>query len=321
MSTPRVPLIFGTMTISRPGTNGCRIGDKKEAQEIIDTYSKYGNELDTARMYGEGTTEEYLADLDTHGDAIDTKVYPVQAGDHSPAKLRATFEKSLAALKVSCVRTLYLHAPDRSVPFDETCAEVDKLHSEGKFQQFGLSNFAAWEVAEVVGICKAKGYIQPTIYQSMYNAITRSAEEELFPACRKYGLRVVVYNPIAGGFFAGKLVSESSVPEPGSRFDPSSQMGTMYRARYVKGGYFAALEHLKPVTEKHALRLTELALRWLQHHSKLTEKDGVILGASSNAQLEQNCQDSLKGPLPEEVVQALDEAWMIVKPHAPMYWR
>lgn len=63
------------------------------------------------------------------------------------------------------MRTLYLHAPDRSVPFEQTCGEVDKLYKEGKFEQFGLSNFAAWEVAEVVMTCRAKGFVQPKIYQ------------------------------------------------------------------------------------------------------------------------------------------------------------
>ncbi len=96
---------------------------------------------------------------------VSSRVYPVNPGDHSPAKLRTTFEASLKGLKVQKVRTLYLHAPDRATPFEETCAEVDKLHKEGKFEQFGLSNFAAWEVAEVVMLCRSKGWVQPKIYQ------------------------------------------------------------------------------------------------------------------------------------------------------------
>jgi aflatoxin B1 aldehyde reductase len=59
-------------------------------------------------------------------------VYPVKPGDHAPEKLRATFFASLKALKRDKVRVLYLHAPDRSVPFEDTVAEMDKLHKEGK---------------------------------------------------------------------------------------------------------------------------------------------------------------------------------------------
>lgn len=75
--------------------------------------------------------------------------------------------------------------------------------------------------------------------------------------------------------------------------------------------------------EKHELRLTEIALRWCQHHSILSMSDGVILGASSAAQLQQNCEDSAKGPLPREVIDALDQACKIVKAHesTPLYWR
>ena len=67
--------------------------------------------------------------------------------------------------------------------------------------------------------------------------------------------------------------------------------------------------------------MTEIALRWCQLHSVLTPEDGVILGASSAAQLEQNCVDSEKGPLPEEVLKALDQAKLIVGAEAPTYWR
>lgn len=75
------------------------------------------------------------------------------------------------------------------------------------------------------------------------------------------------------------------------------------------------------VQDQHGLRLTEVALRWLQHHSVLTPEDGVIIGASSAAQLEQNLVDSEKGPLPQDVVAALDEAFKAVGFDAPSYWR
>ncbi|EIN07394.1 Aldo/keto reductase [Punctularia strigosozonata HHB-11173 SS5] len=319
---PRVPLIFGTMTIGEAGKNGVRNADKKECQEILDVFFNHGHsELDTARMYAEGTTEAYLASLDLKDATVDTKVYPVKPGDHAPSALRKTFETSLNTLNRQKVRVFYLHAPDRSMPFEETLGEADKLYKEGKFEILGLSNYASWEVAEIVGICRTKGYVQPKIYQAMYNAITRAIEPELVPCCRKYGIRIVVYNPLAGGFFAGKVPSVSAEAPKGGRFDPSSKMGEMYRARYLRDGYFQALELLKGVAEKHSLRLTEIALRWCQHHSALTETDGIILGASSAAQLEHNCEDSEKGPLPEEIIQALDEAWKIVLPSAPTYWR
>ncbi|KAH7905774.1 NADP-dependent oxidoreductase domain-containing protein [Hygrophoropsis aurantiaca] len=320
----RIPLLFGTMTMGTAGNNGVRNSDPNECQTIVDVFSKHGHtELDTARTYGGGTTEEMLAKLDLKDATIDTKVYPVNPGAHSPEALRSNFLTSLQVLKRDKVRVFYLHAPDRSVPFEDTVREVNKLYQEGKFEIFGLSNFAAWEVAEIVGICRANNYVQPKIYQVMYNAITREMETELLPCCRKYGVRIVIYNPLAGGLFAGKVSSTDDAVPSGARFDPSTSQGAFYRARYLKEGYFKALELLKNTADKHGLRLTEIALRWCQHHSALISSDGIILGASSAAQLEQNCADSEKGPLPEEVVQVLDEACRIVKAHGsvPTYWR
>lgn len=315
----RVPLIFGTMTFGHPGKNGVRTDTLQECQEILDVFHKHGGkEVDTARMYAEGTTEEVLSQLNLHGATVDTKVYPVEAGDHHPDKLKATFEVSLQKLGKIKPRVLYLHAPDRSVPFEDTVAAIDELYKQGKFEIFGLSNYAAWEVAEIVGICKVKGYVQPKIYQAMYNAVTRAIEEELVPCLRKYNIRLVVYNPLAGGYLAGKI-STSNIPE--GRFGGESAMAKMYRARYIHQGYADALEAIREAADKHQLRLTEVALRWVQHHSVLTPADGVILGASSAQQLEENCIDSAKGPLPQDIVEALDLAWSKVGMNCPKYWR
>lgn len=326
-----VPVIYGTMGIGDIGTSGNRIHDKVEAQGIIDVLRKYSlTELDTARVYCGGTTERWLGELDTSGLTIDTKVFPKEPGDHAPAKLRATFETSLHELGVKKVRVLYLHAPDRSVPWAETLAEVDKLHREGKFDIFGLSNFAAWEVAAVAEIARAKGYVQPRIYQAMYNAIMRSIEEELVPACRAYGIRVVVYNPLAGGLFAGKVPAVDAEPtEKGTRFDSHSLQGKMYRERYLRQGFFTALDVLAQAVDAHnaqasegdRLTTTEAALRWCQWHSVLQPSDGVIVGASSAQQLERNVLDSAKGPLPQSILDALDQGWLAAKATAPLYWR
>ncbi|KAJ7285885.1 Aldo/keto reductase [Mycena rebaudengoi] len=302
MST-RVPLLFGTMTMGEAGKNGVRNSDLGECAEILATFARHGHkEIDTARMYGGGTTEKVAFD------------------HHAPAALRSTFFTSLEALGRKKARVLYLHAPDRSVPFEETLEEMNKLHKEGYYEILGLSNFASWEVAEVASICKAKGYIQPKIYQAMYNAITRAIEPELVPCCRKLGIRIVIYNPLAGGLFAGKLSSPADAPTEG-RFNSTTPSGKLYRDRYLKEGNFDALNHVKDVAAQHGLRLTEIALRWCQHHSVLGPEDGVILGASSTDQLHQNCEDSAKGPLPDAIVTALNEAWEISRGTSSTYWR
>jgi len=93
----------------------------------------------------------------------------------------------LKALKTECIDTWYLRelspslafslaseltrkryrldGPDRATPYEETLRAVDKLHKEGKFKRFGISNYMSWEVAEIVVICEKNGWIKPTIYQ------------------------------------------------------------------------------------------------------------------------------------------------------------
>ena len=136
---------------------------------------------------------------------------------------------------------------------------------------------------------------------------------------------MVVYNPLAGGLFSGKIKSKDQLPEDeNSRFGKTSSTGTNYRARYFRDTTFEALEMVQAVAEKHKLTLLEIALRWVMHHSALNVAkdggDGIIIGVSSQGQLESNLKDLEKGPLPEDVVEVLDQAWIHAKGLSPPYW-
>ena len=100
----------------------------------------------------------------------------------------------------------------------------------------------------------------------------------------------------------------------------------MYRNRYFKDSTFEAVKIVEEAAQTHSLTLLEIALRWCVHHSALRTRakggnDGVIIGVSSFQQLEGNLSDLEKGPLPEDVVTALDRAWLTAKATAPTYWR
>ena len=107
------------------------------------------------------------------GLTLATKCYPTVPGKHKAATIKEELAFSLKELDTDCVDIFYLHAADRSVPFDETLEAVNEMHKEGKFVQLGLSNFTAFEVAEVVIMCKERGWVRPTIYQGMYNCISK----------------------------------------------------------------------------------------------------------------------------------------------------
>ncbi|KAB8211328.1 NADP-dependent oxidoreductase domain-containing protein [Aspergillus parasiticus] len=317
--------LLGLMTFGPDESKGARITSLEEFNKCLDYFQQQGfNEIDTARIYVGGAQEAFTAQAKwkERGLTLATKWYPHNPGEHKPSVLREKLELSLKELGTNQVDIFYLHAPDRSVPFAETLEEVNKLHKEGKFVQLGLSNYTAFEVAEIVTLCAERGWVRPTIYQAMYNAITRSIETELVPACKRYGIDIVVYNPLAGGILSGKYKTKD-IPEEG-RYSDKSVSGVLYRERYFRDATFDALRVIEPVVEKHGLTLPETAIRWIHHHSALNMKDngrdGIIVGVSSFAQLESNLKDVQKGPLPEEVVEALDKAWLISKPTAPNYW-
>lgn len=158
-------------------------------------------------------------------------------------------------------------------------------------------------------------------FAGMYNCLTRSLDTELIPACRRYGIDVVVYNPLVGGLFSGKYKLDE-VPTEG-RFSDTAKSGAMYRKRYFKEATFEAMRMIEPVVKEHNLTLLETAIRWCVHHSQLKivdGNDGIIIGVSSQSQLEGNIKDFEKGPLPEAVVKVLDDAWLITKATTANYW-
>jgi aflatoxin B1 aldehyde reductase len=180
----------------------------------------------------------------------------------------------------------------------------------------------SWEVAQVCEICKKNGWIMPSVYQGIYHALQRSIEGELIPCLRKYNISLYAFQPLAGGLLTGRYKREQTEFEEGSRFDPKILQGTVHRNRYWNDVYFDAIELIHAAATKHGLTDGEVALRWLKFHSQLNEdlQDAILVGASSVKHLETNLSDLEKTSLPEEVVQALEEAWLMVKGVAPKYW-
>ncbi|KAK0520301.1 hypothetical protein OC835_007254 [Tilletia horrida] len=330
----RVPVVFGCMTFGAEGTEQARVHDLETCQKILDIVKKHGvRELDSARMYGNGTSEEYLGKLKVaeHGYDIATKIYPSARGikmgngktwTHSKEDIHECLELSLKTLQVDSVDLYYLHAPDRQTPFEETFEALNEEYKAGKFKRLGISNYRHDEVETICELCKSKGWVQPSVYQGVYNAVTRQAEAELLPVLRKYNMSFYIFNPLIGGFLTGAYASKESEAQPAGRFDENRMQGKMYRQRYWQDHYFEAVEALKPVVQKHGLTLAEVVLRWLNHHSVLDPKlgDRILIGASSTNHIEQNLIDLEKGPLDSELVDAVEKAWEIVRPHAFNYY-
>ncbi|KAH8434849.1 aldo/keto reductase family protein [Aspergillus melleus] len=321
-------VVFGAMTLGKPDTLGARVHDTQDAAEILNVFESHGhNEIDTARIYGAGSSEEILAaaEWQKRGLVMATKLYPSTVAEsytHQPDDLRHGLLKSLSALKADKIDLFYLHGPDRNTPFIETLREVNRLHQEGYFNRFGLSNYMAWEVAQICEICNANGWIKPTVYQGVYHALQRSIEPELIPCLRKYEISLYAFQPLAGGFLTGRYTRHQTEFEAGSRFDPKILQGAVHQKRYWNDAYFDGVEAISAAAGKHGLTVAEVALRWLKHHSLLRREfdDAIIVGASSVKHLESNLVDLEKGPLPDDVVRAVEDAWSCVRGVVPPYW-
>ncbi|KAI9741134.1 MAG: hypothetical protein M1834_002847 [Cirrosporium novae-zelandiae] len=336
MSHPQetnLKVVFGAMTFGNPGTLGARVHTLQDAGGILDVFQKHGhNEIDSARSYGYGSSETMLADLQwqKRGLVMDTKLYPNAGGPmnkgeqytHRAEDVRRGLLDSLKALKTDKIDMFYLHGPDRKTPFEVTLRMVNELYKEGYFNRFGISNYMSWEVAQICEICDKHGWIKPTVYQGIYNALHRNIEPELFPCLRHYGIALYAFQPLAGGFLTSRYHRDQTDFEAGSRFDPKIWQGTLHRGRYWNDAYFDALELIRSLGEKHGLTEAECALRWLLHHSLMKKEfgDAIIVGASRASQLEENLADLEKGPLPEDVVAALDAGWLKVKGESPKYF-
>ncbi|KAL7815539.1 NADP-dependent oxidoreductase domain-containing protein [Trichoderma gracile] len=319
-------IVFGAMTLGEKGANQARVHTLEECAEILDVFQEYGHsEVDTARVYGGGSSEKFLGQLEwqKRGIVMDTKLAPHGEYDHTPASIRKGLLDSLEALGSDKVDMWYLHAPDHNTPYEDTLREVNKLYEEGYFTRFGISNYSAWETAQLCEISIRNGWKKPDVYQGVYNGLHRAVEPELFPCLRYYGIAFYQYNPLAGGILTDKYKLEYTEHEEGSRFDPKRPQGAQYRARYWNETYFKALDVVRPVAAKLGIPTAEAALRWSLHHSLLKREhgDAIIIGASSARQLRENLTSLEKGPLPDELVAAFDEGWEVAKAVCRPYFR
>jgi aryl-alcohol dehydrogenase-like predicted oxidoreductase len=311
------PLILGTMTF------GDTV-DFDSAAAMLDTALDAGiTHIDTANGYAGGESERMLARLlDGRRDRVTlaTKAgmpHP-DAGEHSPlsaAGLRASVEGSLSRLGTDRVDLFYLHQPDRAASLAETLGTVAELVAEGKIGALGVSNYAAWQIAEVNHTADDVGAPRPVAAQQLYNLLARRIEEEYAEFAAITGLTTVVYNPLGGGLLTGRHSFDSDPAE--GRFG-NSRLASMYKQRYWNAAIFEAVQQLSVVADKAAIPLTELALRWLVSKPAAGP---ILLGSSKVEHLRSNIAAVAKGPLDDELVEACDDVGAALRGPMPNYNR
>lgn len=293
--------------------------DETEAGRMVDFCFDQGiTFFDTANVYTQGRSEEILGRC--LGERRKNVVLASKARGKMPGyaglslpSMRRALEDSLRRLGTDYLDIYYLHMPDYDVPVDESLEALERFRQEGKIRYGAFSNYSGWQACEMQWRSEKLALQPPRIAQQMYNLLARGLEQEYLAFARRFGVSLVVYNPLAGGLLTGKHSSEAA-PEPGGRFDANQQ----YQRRYWRPEAFEAVEALRGVAEQAGLSLIELSLRWLTQHKSV---GSVILGASKFEHLEGNVKAAFGAPLDEATRAACDEVWLTLRGVTPIYNR
>jgi len=270
----------------RFGTTGVRVSalglgtmlfggatDEDEAAAIVGACLEAGvNHFDTANVYEQGRSEEVLGRLlaPVRDDVlIASKVgFPTGPGRNeagaSPTHIRASVQASLRRLGTDRLDVLYLHRFDHRADLDHTLRALDRLVAAGDVLYLGVSNFAAWQIADALGRAALHGWAPLTVFQPMYNLLKRQVEVELLPMAEARGLAVVPYSPLAGGLLSGKYGRS-----PGAG-DGRLTADARYVARYRDPGGWAAAAELGAIAGELGHHPATLAVAWVASHPAVT---------------------------------------------------
>ena len=189
-------------------------------------------------------------------------------------------ERTLKRLGTDYLDLYYWHAPDPSTPIDQTLRAMDDLVRQGKIRYFAMSNFPAWQMTEIVMTSRMLGLYEPVATQMRYSMAARAIEEEVVPACRRFGLGLTCYSPLAGGLLTGLETLESRA------------VSTLGDQRWLEGrgpGFNAdeksAARQLDAVAKEWEVPPAKLALGWLLSRPAVTS---AVIGPENLEELEQN---------------------------------
>ena len=212
-------LCLGTMNFGPKTT-------EEDSFAIMDRSHELGiNFFDTANTYGwkmgEGWTEQIIGRWFAQGGGrrektvLATKVYG-KMGEWpnfsrlSALNIRRAVEESLKRLQTDHIDLYQMHHIDRDTPWEEIWQAMEVLVQQGKLLYVGSSNFAGWHIAKANEIAKSRHFLGLVSEQCLYNLKVRTAEMDVLPACRDYGLGVIPWSPLASGLLAGSRGKEQA---------------------------------------------------------------------------------------------------------------
>lgn len=190
-------------------------------------------------------------------------------------------QASLRRMNTDYIDLYQVHWPDESTPIDETLSALDDLVRRGFVRYIGCSNFQAWRLMQALWTSDQRGLHRFSSLQPHYNVLRREEyEREMEDVCQTYGLGVLPYSPLAGGFLTGKYQRDKA-PRPGSRGASSERL-----KRYMSDERsWKTLDVLKRLGSERGKTVSQMALGWLLSRPSITSP---IIGPRTVEQLEDN---------------------------------
>ena len=221
-------------------------------------------------------------------------------GDWGSRKhLLASLDQSLRRMKLDYVDVFYSHRPDPDTPLEETMGALITAVQSGKALYAGLSKYPAHLFTRACAMLKEAG-VPCLLHQLRYNLLDRACEPSQLPAVSEQHTGCIVFSPLAQGMLTGKyaggvLPAGSRAADATSPFLNADQVATQA----------ARIATFQRIAAEAGLPLTQLALRWLLRRPEITS---VLIGARTVQQLEDCATAAAQPPLPQDVLDALEQA-------------
>lgn len=273
------------------------------------------NFIDTADVYSAGESEEIVGKaLAGRRDEVvlATKVHgPMGKGQNERGNSRLWImrevEESLRRLGTDHIDLYQIHRPDPATDVSETLGALTDLVRQGKIRYLGSSTFPAWQLVEAHWASERHGLERFVCEQPPYSIFVREVERDVLPVARRYGMGVIVWSPLAGGWLTGKYRRAQEVPAD-SRVTRARQWSRQVAERYdlerpANQRKLDLVEDLLNLAEKAGMSLTHAAIAFTLAHPAVTS---AIIGPRTMEQL----SDLLAGAdvrLDAEVLDAIDE--------------
>ena len=278
------PLCLGAMMFGQWGNT-----DHQDSIRIIHRALDAGiNFIDTADVYAAGESEEIVGKALTGGKRenviLATKVHGSMGQDpnaqgNSRRWIVAACENSLRRLGTDWIDLYQIHRPSADTDIDETLGALTDLVRAGKIRYFGSSTFPAYQIVQAQWVAERRGRERFMCEQPPYSLLVRGIEADVLPACAEYGMGVIPWSPLAGGWLSGRF---------GSGKNNESRRAERLPARYdmsIPGNQrkLEAVDRLAEVAEQANLTLVELALAFVLAHPAVT---APIIGPRTMEHLE-----------------------------------